>query len=484
VARESPLGFPASPPLCHRSDSSYSYRSGDFYSRIIFYQRQVAPPSLRLIVKYRWPLLITLCVAVTAAFSLSPLVDVAQPGARVAANLDTPIVYDILAPASNVLDALTLLSPAQYWSVFALCAVLIIAVEIFRDVRRTRSFCAFRTSRICARFAGGTVALIGIMLILSRPMASLSVQDPNLIVVDFHSHTSASHDGRAGFDAERNREWHRAAGFNAVYITDHRTFDGALDAERLNPATAGEGTTLLPGVELRDGGQHPILIGVDPNRMTINSPDLGEAAVKGDGGPIPPLLILTMPGDLDHIPVDEYTGRVRLAAIEVADGSPRGIAQSATDRKRIIGVADRMGLTLVAGSDNHGWAKSAPAWSVLRIPGWRALTPAALDVAIRTTLVVHAPGSTQVIARRTAAPAVGRIGNAFAGLAVGGLVFRTMNLRERFSWLAWSWGLALFPAIGSRRGRRRNLILLRRARKRVAPRRPRIAVAAAMDIAS
>jgi predicted metal-dependent phosphoesterase TrpH len=443
----------------------------------------VAPPSLRLIVKYRWPLLITLCVAVTAAFSLSPLVDAARPGATVAATLDTPLVYDVLAPASNVLDALTMLTPAQYWSVFALCVVLILASEIFRDVRRSRCVNALRTCRMCGRFAGGTVAIIGIMLIVSRPMASLKMKDPDLVVVDFHSHTSASHDGRAGFDAERNREWHRAAGFNAVYITDHRTFDGALDAEALNPATAGEGTTLLPGVELRDAAEHPILIGVDPKRTIISSADLAKAKVKADAGPTPPLLILTMPGDLDHIPAGEYAGQIRLGAIEVSDGSPRGIAQVAKDREKIIAVADRMGLTLVAGSDNHGWAKSAPAWSVLRIAGWRMLTPAALDVAIRSTLIARVAGSTQVIARRTAAPAAGRIGSAFAGVAVAALVFRTMNLRERFSWVAWSWGLALFPGISSRRGRRRNLILLRRARRRVGPRRPSIAAAAAMDVA-
>jgi hypothetical protein len=28
-----------------------------------------------------------------------------------------------------------------------------------------------------------------------------------------------------------------------------------------------------------------------------------------------------------------------------------------------------------------------PAWSVLRIPGWRDLTPAALDIAIRLTII-------------------------------------------------------------------------------------------------
>jgi hypothetical protein len=444
--------------------------------------RQVIPPSLRRILKYRWPLLITLCIAVTAAFSLSPLVDVARPDAAVTATLHAPLVYDILAPASNILDALTMLSPAQYWATFVLCALLIIGCEIIGDVRRARSFCILRASRTCVRFTGGTVAILGIMLLLSRPMASLRVSDPDLIVVDFHSHTSASHDGRPGFDAERNREWHRAAGFDAVYITDHRTFEGALEGARLNPPTAGDGTTILPGVELRDGPEHPILIGVDPRRMRINSPDWREAAVKADGGPVPPILILSMPGDLDRLPADEYTGEIRVAAIEGADGSPRGIAQTTSDGKRIIALADRMGLALVSGSDNHGWAEAAPAWSVLRIPGWRALTPAALDIAIRRTIIGHVPGSTQVISRRMATPVTGRIGNVFGGVAVATLMFRTMNPRDRLSWLVWSWGLALLPSISVRR-RRRSIRVWRRARRRALARRP-LVDAAAMDVAS
>jgi hypothetical protein len=445
--------------------------------------RQVAPPSLRRILEYRWPLLITLCIAVTAAFSLSPLVDVARPDAAVAATLNAPLVYDLLAPASNILDALTILSPAQYWATFALCALLIIGCEIAGDVRQARCFRVRQASRTCVRFIGGTVAILGIMLLLSRPMTSLRVSDPDLIVVDFHSHTSASHDGRAGFDAERNREWHRAAGFNAVYITDHRTFDGVLDGLRLNPGVAGGGTTILPGVELRDGPEHPILIGVDPKRMRIDSPDWREAAVKADGGPVPPILILSMPGDLDRVPADEYTGGIKLAAIEGADGSPRGIAQTTNDGKRITALADRMGLALVSGSDNHGWAAAAPSWSILRIPGWRALTPAALDIAIRRTVIARVSGSTQVIARRMAPPVTGRVGNALGGVAVAALMFRTMNPRDRLAWLGWSWGLALLPMINIRR-RRRSIRVWRRARRLAIARRPLVDAAAAMETAS
>ena len=412
-----------------------------------------------------------------AAFSLSPLVDVVQPSSPAAASLATPFLYDILAPASNVLDALTLLSPAQYSATFALCAVFFFVPGIIRDLRRPRGFSLPSTIISCLRFIGGTVAIAGLVVVVSRPMASLRLHDPDLIAVDFHSHTSASHDGRADFDAERNREWHQSSGFNVAYVTDHRTFDGALSASERNPSLAGNGMTLLPGVELRDGDQHPILLGANPARTRITSADLEGAIVKTDAGPVPPILLLTMPGNLVRIPPNEYTGPIRLAGIEVSDGGPRGMAQTAKDRKGILALADKLHLAPVAGSDNHGWGRTAPAWSVLHIPGWRQMTPPSLDIAIRRTILARAPGTTMVIGRRIVAPPSGKVEAALGGIVVGSLMLRTMNLRDRLSWIAWSWGVALLSLARARRTRRQLRLRIRETmRKKVS--RPLVEAAA------
>jgi hypothetical protein len=439
--------------------------------------------NLRRVARYRWPLLITLAVGVTAVFSLTPLVDVVQPQSPATASLRTPFLYDLLAPASNVFDTLTLLSPAQYWATFALCIVVFFAPGVVRDFRRPARFSFASTIASCLRFVGGTVAIVGLMLFVRRPMASLSLPDSDLIAVDFHSHTSASHDGRSDFDAERNREWHQSSGFNAAYVTDHRTFDGALSAAQRNPSVAGDGVTLLPGIELRDGGEHPILLGADPTRTRITSADLEGAIVESDGGQVPPILLLTMPGNIHQVPPSEYSGPIRLAGLEVSDGCPRGIAQTARDKKAILALAEKMHLAPVAGSDNHGWGRAAPAWSVLRIPGWRQMTPASLDIAIRQTLLARAPGTTEVIARRTVGPPSGRVGAALSGFAVGALMLRTMNLRERLSWILWSWGAALLSLVRARRTRRQLRIRVRETMSRKVP-RPLIDAAAAARVAS
>jgi hypothetical protein len=408
---------------------------------------------------------------VTAAFSLSPLVDVVRPQSPAAASLKTSLLYDILAPLSNVLDTLTLLTPAQYGATFALCLVVLFAPAIIRTLKRPREFRLVSTIVPCLRCVGGTVAIIGLMIVARRPMAALSLQDPDLIAVDFHSHTSASHDGRADFDAERNREWHRSAGFNAAYITDHRTFAGALSAAERNPSVAGNGVTLLPGVELRDGGgEHPILLGADPARTRLTSADLEGAIIKPDAGPVPPILLLTIPGNIRRVPPSEYTGPIRLAGIELSDGSPRGMAQTASDKEAILALAEKLHLAPVAGSDNHGWGRTAPAWSVLRIPGWRDMTPALLDNTIRRTVLARSPGTTDVIARRTAGPPSGKVEAALGGVAVGLLMTRTMSLRDRLSWILWSWAGALVSLARARRTRRELRIRVRQAMRKRAPR--------------
>jgi len=401
---------------------------------------------------------------------LSPLVDLVNPASPPSAALDTPLLYDLFAPLSGVLDTITTLTPAQYWATYALCALCFFGATLLRQRSALGKFSLVWTARSTLAFLAGTVAVIGVMLIAPRPMASLSLRDPDLIAVDFHSHTAASHDGRAGFDAERNREWHRSSGFDAAYVTDHQTFDGALDGEATNPALAGGGTVLLPGVELRHGAEHLLLIGVDPRRMKISSPDWKGAAVAADGGSAPAMLFFSIPGDISRIAPDDFTGAVRLTGIEASDGSPRGLAKAANERDSILSIAQRHGLALIAGSDNHGWGRAVAAWSVLRIPDWRELSPKQLDVAIRRTILTRGIQAIQVVSRRSATPAHNKFEAGLAGLTVGLVMTRTMSWGERLSWIAWSWGICLVSLrrAGRNRGRSRAI---RRAnmRRRVPP---------------
>jgi hypothetical protein len=99
------------------------------------------------------------------------------------------------------------------------------------------------------------------------------------------------------------------------------------------------------------------------------------------------------------------------------------------------------------------------------------MTPAQLDVAIRATILTEGVRSVQVISRRSDLPARNKLEAGFGGFTVGLLMVRTMNWKERLSWIAWSWGLCFVSLRGARRNRNR-LRALKRAhmKKRLAPR--------------
>ena len=74
---------------------------------------------------------------------------------------------------------------------------------------------------------------------------------------DVHSHSNVSHDVggtlMGGFDTEANLRWHRRAGFDAVFLTDHNTISG-LRPHAGPPA-------LCPGIEVSAWKAHVVLLG-------------------------------------------------------------------------------------------------------------------------------------------------------------------------------------------------------------------------------
>ena len=106
----------------------------------------------------------------------------------------------------------------------------------------------------------------------------------------------------------------------------------------------------------------------------------------------------------------------------------------------------------------------------MRIPGWRAMTPAQLDVSIRRTVIDRGPAAVQVIARTTALHGPPSFESAFGGAAIALVMMRTMDSAERASWLAWSWGLCYLSLRNARRRRRKQRIHI--TKRAPAPPRP------------
>ena len=395
-----------------------------------------------------------------AAVAVDPLRDAATLGSVGEVSLGRPMSYLLLAPLSNVLDTLTLMSVRQH---IALGVTVIVAYALWwwrvgrvglALVRPAR-----RALREGARIGVGLVLLVALyaaVAVMPRPMAALEA-GADILVIDFHAHTRFSHDGRPDWTPEDVRAWHRDAGFNVAYITDHRTFEGARDGWANNPSRAGDGTVLLPGIEVVWRGEHVNVLDADrmyrgifnATRRDIDEPALVLASAIAGAEPV---LIETIPGDLSKMVPATGPGTAGVRAIEIIDGATRGISQTRGERTRILQLADSFNLALVAGSNHHGWGHAAAGWTLIFLPQWRAASADELSIAISNVIRTGGRQSTRVVERYVADTERGVALPLTVPLVAWGM-FRTLSRDERIVWLVWTLALYLIWRAASARRR-------------------------------
>ena len=370
---------------------------------------------------------------------VSPITDSAGGPPPAGVTLHLPGWYLASSPVSRLLDAMSILSTAQSIAVFATLAVIVVGVTLLR-----------RTSRPLWKRIAIALALLLLTLgafeaavvLAPRPMAQLRVNDPDVVIVDFHSHTGTSHDVRKSFTHEDNRDWHRGAGFHVGYISDHVKFDGAVAARAGNPARAGDATSLLTAVE---GRYHKIMstivFGLD-ERDTALLNKRGNVLSHATASGRRPVSIIALPNrNLDSITVGILDSLENFKAIELVDAAPRGLAQLDREEQKVREIASRLGLVLVAASNNHGWGRTAAAWNLVRVPGWRSLPPEEVGLRIEDRLRAADSSSIEIVRRLR--PGV-------HGIAVAGTlpvmlyqIVGSLTSVERVVWILWLWTVVL-----------------------------------------
>jgi hypothetical protein len=408
-----------------------------------------------------WAGVVALAVALpTRSPVVSALTGEALPGV----TLEHSPGYLAAAPVLGVWDALTVLSIPQHLAVLG----GLISIFLLWRLSRTRAPRSVGLGAALAwealglaLFVGSVLAFYAVGAVIPRPMAALRVADPDVVVVDFHSHTRSSHDGRGSFTAERNRDWHRDSGYHVAFITDHDSVRAALDAAALNPGRAGAGPVILPGREVIYRRQHVAALGLMDPRAILAAGDT-SSVIDADGRcPSWPVLVHTIPENLDLVPLPECAdGAGGVHAIELIDGAPRGLGQGDRERDRILAIADSLDLAVVASSNLHGWARTASGWSLLRIPGWREMTPEQVGLLIEEKIRIEGRDAVEVVGHRR--PVETEVGLAVAGLPIRFVVdfVSQLSRAERMIWLLW---LALASAATLRFGaRRRDLSLAAR----------------------
>src|SRR5205814_2258514 len=169
---------------------------------------------------WRLPLFLSGLVLMSQAFPLPSPVRDAATGAWVSGfSLHLPSLYVLFAPFCGVAVRLSLLS---YHQTFVFLIYLIAALLFGLGLRR-----------------GGLGLLFFVLflvwvILIPHPMARLVAQDPDTLLIDFHSHSEVSHDGRPGFSAEANMRWHREQGYNGAFITDHNRIESSQKAKAIS----------------------------------------------------------------------------------------------------------------------------------------------------------------------------------------------------------------------------------------------------------
>jgi hypothetical protein len=402
-----------------------------------------------------WPaLLLTLMLGVSALVPADALRDAATLGPMPDARLERSLGYTMLGPVSSMFDAMTLFSVQQIigFTLWAIGLYIVARIIWRRPVGWIRE-----TIYAVVAFAI-LLATYALAVVLPRPMAKLVKTRADIIAVDFHAHTEHSHDGRPGWSAEDVRDWHTASGYDVAYITDHRTYMGALEGTRLDHPLVGQDpkTTILPGLEVFFHGEHINILNAgaryrgltSTDLISINDTALAYASIIPNAEPV---LVETIPGNLDMIIPHSGPSSAGVRAIEIVAGSPRGMTQVKRDHDRIVRIADSLNLSLVAGTDNHGWGKTAPGWTLMRIPGnWRAHAPDSLANVIEAIIRQAGRRGTLVAERTTASASPVALG--FTMPVVVWTVMRTLSSGERIAWLFWIW----IPVLGAWLIRRRT----------------------------
>lgn len=416
------------------------------------------------------PLAVTLVVLVSGLFAVSPIRDAATLDSVTEARLQLSTGYLALAPISAVLDTLTLLGVRQHIALLLSAIATYVAVRVWRRQRAVRRPTAappprvggLRESAYAFLFLLAIVATYAIGAVAPRPMAALALTPADLYLsADFHAHTRFSHDGRPGWEPEDVRAWQRAAGVDVAFIADHRTVQGAELGIANNPSQAGQGTMLLQAIELGWRGEHVIVLGAERVFKGLTTPGLRDVddrslALASMLGGREPIVIETIPGRPERMTPAAGPGSAGIRALELVDGAPRGLDQSRLQRAGLLKLADSLGLALTSGSDNHGWGRAMPAWTLLRLPGWRGMSTDSLAYTIDRTLRVG-PGATRIVERRIAAEVNGPnvLELAFTLPLLAWRLLTTLSGDERIMWIVWTWGLfALARLVARRRARR------------------------------
>jgi len=288
---------------------------------------------------------------------------------------------------------------------------------------------------LLAAALSGLALFIAAGVLWHRPMAALAGTTPGDVVFDVHGHTNVSHDVQGtlmrGFDTEANLRWHRRAGFDAVFVTDHNTVAG-LRPHAGPPA-------LCPGIEVSAWKAHVVLLGdslpVDRRRYN-GSLEALLTLLRVSDSTYGALSVLSLPEyERDHWSRLDTLVAAGADGFEIVNAAPKASEFSRQHRDSVVALARRTNRFVVGASDIHGWGATSMVWNIMRLPGGAA-GPAVCSELLDG--LRHGFGSSRIVERHHL--------RADAGwprwLTPVGVLWETwrgMNWTLTLAWLSWIW---------------------------------------------
>jgi hypothetical protein len=406
---------------------------------------------------------------------INPAAPLSDPVAGVvppSLHLSTPALYLVLAPLFTLWDGVSMLSMRRLQGFLI---GLLILYLVWRTVRGILTRHSWRGWKDWAREAvvlilslGGLLGFVVLGAVWHRPMLSLGGVPPEHRVVDFHSHTTLSHDVGStwmrGFDLEANRRWHSRAGFDAVFITDHNiaSHESLVASHESRVASrqprGGSGAPVLcPGIEVSAWGAHVVLLGdtlpVDRGPYSGSLNGLLEL-LRTSESRYNSLTLASLPEyRRNHwIRLDTLVAS-GLDGFEIVNAAPKANEISRSDRNRVIGLARSHNLFVAGVSDSHGWGATSMVWNLVPAPSH--LAAGDLCGSILHQLSRGFP-AVRVIERHRLRPE-DWWPSWLTPLGVLWETWHSMGWPLTLSWIGWVWLLWSLPFLLRRRASRVNI---------------------------
>ncbi|HET7424218.1 MAG TPA: hypothetical protein VFJ92_11675 [Gemmatimonadales bacterium] len=402
--------------------------------------------------RFRIPLALTTALLAARVFAAPPLIDPVGGALPGGLHLQAPPLYLVFGPLFSIWDGASMLSMTRLHG-FLLGTALIYLLWRLGRLALRRPVRPLRELGVLGASLAGFALFLALGILWHRPMLALVGAGPDRAVVDFHSHTNVSHDVRgtlmSGFGVPANLAWHRRAGFDAVFVTDHNT---------IAPPAAVAGLPLrCPGIEVSAWRAHIVLLGdtlpVDRDPYSRDWSGLTRLLAVSDSAYHARSVASLPEYELNHWERLDSLVAAGLDGFEIVNASPKANELSRARRDSVVALARRTGRFVVGVSDHHGWGATSMVWNLVPVPSWQT-NPATLCQRIFTRLD-QGVESVQIVERHRL-----RADSAWPSLLTPlGVVWETwrgMTVSLTLSWLVWIWGIPL--ALRARERGRRDII--------------------------